>query len=156
MNTAHPDIIVVSSDGEYLILVKVQLINGDHLQDTEALEQLKSVMVAFGCSNGILVTGDYISILRDSFKKSHGESIYLVGKAKLPEFLFPSMDEQWRQERAMEFELRVQQWLEQLKQPSSLQMLPEDLRALLDGQIINRLRFGDIRAAHLREIRVAS
>ncbi|MDS3859952.1 hypothetical protein RIF25_03930 [Thermosynechococcaceae cyanobacterium BACA0444] len=156
MNTAHPDIIVVSPDGEYLIVVKVKLTNGNHLQDVDALEQLKSVMASFGCSNGLLVTGNFIFILRDSFEKSHGESIYLVGKAKLPEFLLPSVGEQWQQERAMEFELRVQQWLEHLKQPSSLQMLPKDLRTLLEGHIINRLRFGDIRAARLREVRVVS
>jgi hypothetical protein len=155
MNTAHPDIVVVSPDGEYLIIVEVKLNDsGSHRQN--AIEQLKHLMASIGCSVGLVVTSENIFLLRDSLEKSHGESIDVVGEAKLPDYLLPSADEQWRGIRGLEFESRVQQWLEELKQTSSLEALPKDLGKLLGEPIMSLLRLGEIRAAGPRWSRVAS
>ena len=113
-------------------------------------------MVSMGCSVGLAITGNHIFLLRDSLEKSHGESITVVGEAMLPEHLLPSADEQWKGERSLEFESRVQQWLEKLKQTPNLEDLPNDLGELLGESIISLIRLGDIRAAGPRWSRVAS
>ena len=155
MNTAHPDIVVVSPDGEYLIIVEVKL--NDNLSHRQgAIEQLKSLMASMSCSVGLAVTSDHILLLRDSLEKSYGESIAVVSEAMLPEHLSPSADEQWQEHYGLEFESRVQQWLETLKQATSLENLPNDLRQLFSEPTISLLRLGEIRAAGPRWSRVAS
>lgn len=158
MNTAHPDIVVVSPDGEYLIIVEVKL-NDSGSRRQDAIQQLKHLMASIDCSVGLAVTGEHIFLLRDSLEKSHGESIHVVGEAKLPDYLLPpldSTDEQWRGVRALEFEARVQRWLEKLKQTSNLEALPRDLKELLVEPIMSLLRLGEIRAAGPRWSRIAS
>jgi uncharacterized protein YoaH (UPF0181 family) len=155
MNKRHPDIVVVSPDGEYLIVVEVKL-NDSSSDRQNAVEQLKHLMVSIGCSVGLAVTGEYAFLLRDSLEKSHGESIHVVGEAKLPDYLLPPADEQWRGIRALELESRVQKWLEEVKQTSNLEALPRDLRELLGEPILSLLRLGEIRAAGPRWSRIAS
>jgi hypothetical protein len=99
-----------------------------------------------------VVSGERIVLLRDSLGKSHGESIAVVGEAKLPQSLRPPANEQW--ERA-EFELRVQQWLETLIKRTSVKTLPSGVRELLGEPIISLLRFGEVRAAVPRWSQVA-
>lgn len=155
MSTAHPDIVVVSPDGEYLVIVEVKL--NDHLPYRQyAIEQLKSLMASTGCSVGLAITGDHILLLRDSLEKSDGESISVVGEALLPEHLLPSANEQWKGHYELEFESQIQQWLETLKHTSSLENLPSDLRQLLREPTISLLRLGDIRAAGPRWSKAAS
>ena len=74
----------------------------------------------------------------------------------LPEYLLPSADEQWQGHYDLEFESRIQQWIETLKQASSLENLPSDLRQLFSEPTISLLRLGEIRAAGPRWSRVAS
>ncbi|MEO0349702.1 MAG: hypothetical protein AAF282_06595 [Cyanobacteria bacterium P01_A01_bin.15] len=155
MNTAHPDIVVVSPDGEYLVIVEVKL--NDNLPHRQgAIKQLKSLMASMGCSVGLAVTGERILLLRDSLEKSHGESIAVVGEATLPENLLPANDEQWTGHYELEFESRIQQWLETVKQASSLDNLPSDLRQVFSEPTISLLRLGEIRAAGPRWSKVAS
>lgn len=153
MNTAYPDIVVVSPDGDYLIVVEVK--TNDNLRQS-AIEQLKRLMAAMGCSVGLAVTGDHIFLLRDSLEKSHGESIAVVSEARLPDYLLPSADEQWRGKYGLEFESRVQRWLEKLKQAPSLENLPNDLAELLSEPVLSLIRLGEIRAAGPRWSKVAS
>lgn len=153
MNTAYPDIVVVSPDGDYLIVVEVK--PNDNLRQS-AIEQLKRLMAAMGCSVGLAVTGDHIFLLRDSLEKSHGESIAVVSEARLPDYLLPSADEQWRGKYGLEFESRVQRWLEKLKQAPSLENLPNDLAELLSEPVLSLIRLGEIRAAGPRWSKVAS
>ena len=155
MNTAHPDIVVVSPDGEYLIVAEVKLNDSLPLRQC-TIEQLKSQMTFMDCSVGLAVTGEHILLLRDSLEKSHGESIAVVGEATLPDHLLPSADEQWQGHQGLEFESRVQLWLETLKQAPSLENLPSDLQQLFSEPIISLLRLGEIRAAGPRWSRVAS
>jgi len=155
MNTAHPDIVVVSPEGEYLLVVEVTL-DDSFARRHEAIEQLKHRMASIGCSVGLAVTGEHVFLLRDSLEKSQGESIAVVGDARLPEPLLPSAEAQWRGNRQLEFESRVQQWLEQLKQTPNPDTLPSDLRNLLGEAVINLLRLGEIRAAGPRWSQVAS
>ncbi|MEI6368606.1 MAG: hypothetical protein WCO49_02675 [Nostocales cyanobacterium ELA608] len=148
---SHPDIIVTSPDGEYLIIVEIKLNDVNiHLNNSKnIINQLKGSMVEFGCSIGLLVAGERVIVLQDSFDDSHGSSIRVVGEAKLPSYLLPPADEQWRGNPYLdylEFESQVQRWLEKLKLQTNVDSLPDDLRNLFGGRIINLLRFGEIRA----------
>lgn len=146
MKTAQPDIVVISPDGEYLMIVEVNL-NDIVVRKPIAIEQLRQLMASRNCSIGILVSGERIILLRDSLEQSNGASIDIVGEAKLPYTLLPPADSQWEGKHGLEFESRVQRWLEELKLPSSTKKLPDDLRELLGEQIISLLRLGEVRAA---------
>ena len=106
MNTSQPDIIVSGQDGEYLMIVEVKL--KDISIGAQAIQQLKHTMASIGCSVGLVVAGERVILLRDSLEKYNGESIYVVGKEKLPDSLLPPADEQWKANPGMEFESRVQ------------------------------------------------
>jgi len=121
-----------------------------------AIEQLRHQMASTGCSVGLAVSGEHIFLLRDSLEKFHGESIAVVGEAKLPESLLPAPDKQGKGAYAFEFESRVQHWLETLKLTPNLETLPSDLRELFGEPIKSLLRFGEIRAASPRWSRVVS
>lgn len=146
MKTAQPDIVVTSPDGEYLMIVEVKL-NDRGVPRKNAVDQLKRLMASVGCSLGLLVSGEHVVLLRDSFERSNGESIDVVGEARLPEFLLPPSDEQWQGQQGLAFESRVQRWLEQLRLASSVENLPNDLKQLLSEPIISLLRLGEVRAA---------
>ncbi|MEG4987510.1 type I restriction enzyme HsdR N-terminal domain-containing protein [Microcoleus sp. BR0-C5] len=152
MKTSQPDIIVTSQDGEYLIIVEVKLKN---ISVKNAIAQLKHTMASIGCSVGLVVAGDRVILLRDSLEKYNGESIHIVGEANLPDSLLPLADEQWKGDPAIEFESRVQRWLEKLKLTASIENLPNDLRNLLGESIISLLRIGEVRAAGPRWSKVA-
>jgi hypothetical protein len=146
MKIVQADIVVISPDGEYLMVVDVKR-NGDGVRAQGAIEQLKYMMTSIGCSVGLVVFGERIILLRDSLEKSNGASIDVVGEAQLPDSLLPPADEQWKGAPALEFESRVQRWLEKLKLPSSMENLPNDLRNLLSEPIISLVRLGEVRAA---------
>ena len=152
MKTSEADIIVTSQDGEYLIIVEVKLKN---ISVKNAIAQLKHTMASIGCSVGLVVAGDRVILLRDSLEKYNGESIHIVGEANLPDSLLPPADEQWKGDPAIEFESRVQRWLEKLKLTASIENLPNDLRNLLGESIISLLRIGEVRAAGPRWSKVA-
>jgi hypothetical protein len=154
ITTSQPDIIVTSQDGEYLIIVEVKL-EDSSISNENAIKQLKNTMASMGCSIGLVVAGDRAILLRDSLEKNNGESIYVVGEAKLPDSLLPPADEQWKGKPAVEFESRVQRWLEKLKLTASLDNLPKDLRNLLGESIIILLRIGEVRAGGPRWSKVA-
>jgi Type I restriction enzyme R protein N terminus (HSDR_N) len=155
MQTLLPDIVVTSPDGEYLMIVEVKTNDTGDL-DQNAVGQLKHYMSYFGCSVGLIVSGDRVVLLRDSLEKFHGESIAVVGEAKLPTSLLPPADEQWKDIPDLEFESRVQRWLEKLKRPSNVENLPDDLRKLLGEPIMSLLQWGEVRAARPRWSRVAT
>ncbi|MEM9905794.1 MAG: hypothetical protein AAF921_12300 [Cyanobacteria bacterium P01_D01_bin.44] len=155
MKAAHPDIVVIGPDGEYLMLVEVKLSNSN-VRSKSVIDQLRHLMASIGCSVGLVVSGEHIFLLRDSLEKAYGESIDVVGEAKLPDSLLPPADEQWRGLHALEFESRVQRWLENLKLASNLENLPSDLRELFGEPIMGLLRLGEVRAAGPRWSRVAS
>lgn len=144
MNTSQPDIIVSGQDGEYLMIVEVKL--KDISISAQAIQQLKHTMASIGCSVGLVVAGERVILLRDSLEKYNGESIYVVGEAQLPDSLLPPADEQWKANPGMEFESRVQRWLEKLKLTASMENLPNDLRNLLGEPIMSLLRIGEVRA----------
>ncbi len=145
IKTSQPDIVVTSQDGEYLMIVEVKL--KDISINAQLIAQLKNNMASIGCSVGLVVTGERVILLRDSLEKYNGESIDVVGEAKLPDYLLPPADEQWKGNPAIEFESRVQRWLEKLKLTASMEKLPNDLRNLLGEPIISLLRIGEVRAA---------
>jgi hypothetical protein len=149
MKITRPDIIVMSPEDEYLMIVEVKLQNIS-TGSQYAIEQLKQTMASMGCSVGLLVAGDRVILLRDSLEESNGKSIYIVGEAMLPTSLLPPADSQGEIESEFRFESQVQQWLEKLKLASSRENLPNDLKKLLSEPIINLLRLGEVRAAHPR------
>lgn len=152
---SHPDIIVTSPDGEYLMIVEVKL-NDINIHRQSAMDRLKRSMIDFGCSVGLLVAGERVTVLRDSFDDSHGSSIYVVGEATLPHSFLPPADEQWRGNPHLEFESQVQRWLEKLKLQTNVNSLPDDLKNLFGGRIINLLRIGEVRAAGPRWSKVTT
>ena len=154
---SHPDIIVTSPDGEYLIIVEVKS-NDVSKQRQYGMNQLERLMIEFGCSIGLLVAGERVIVLQDSFDDSRGSSIRVVGEAKLPSYLLPPADEQWRGNPYLdylEFESQVQRWLEKLKLQTNIDSLPDDLKNLFSGRIINILRLGEVRAGGPRWSKVA-
>jgi hypothetical protein len=116
---------------------------------------LERSMMEFGCSIGLLVAGERVIVLQDSFDDSHGSSIRVVGEAILPHSLLPPPDEQWKGNRYLEFESQVQRWLEKLKLQTNVDSLPDDLKNLFGGRIINLLRIGEVRAGGPRWSKVA-
>lgn len=151
MKAAQPDIVVTSPDGEYLMIVEVKLND----RNQSAVNQLRHLMASIGCSVGLAVSGERLVLLRDSLEKSNGGSIDVVGEARLPNSFLPPADEQWKGEPDLEFESRVQRWLEKLKLTSSVENLPNDLRELLSEPVISLLRLGEVRAARPRWSKVA-
>jgi bifunctional pyridoxal-dependent enzyme with beta-cystathionase and maltose regulon repressor activities len=65
MQTTQPDIVVISPDGEYLMLVEVKL-NDISDRDQKVIAQLKQLMVSIGCSVGLVVAGEHLILLRAS------------------------------------------------------------------------------------------
>ncbi|MBC5794138.1 MAG: hypothetical protein ACKO9I_12430 [Sphaerospermopsis kisseleviana] len=154
MEISHPDIIVTSPDGEYLMIVEVKP-NDVRKQRQFGIIYLERSMIEFGCSIGLLVAGERVIVLQDSFDDSHGSSIRVVGEAILPHSLLPPPDEQWKGNRYLEFESQVQRWLEKLKLQTNVDSLPDDLKNLFGGRIINLLRIGEVRAGGPRWSKVA-
>ncbi|MEG4969443.1 type I restriction enzyme HsdR N-terminal domain-containing protein [Microcoleus sp. B6-A1] len=145
IKTSQPDIVVTSQEGEYLMIVEVKL--KDISINDQLIAQLKNNMASIGCSVGLVVTGERVILLRDSLEKYNGESIDVVGEANLPDSLLPQADEQWKGQPGVEFESRVQRWLEKLKLTGSMDNIPNDLRNLLGEPIMSLLRIGEVRAA---------
>jgi Type I restriction enzyme R protein N terminus (HSDR_N) len=57
MNTSQPDIVVISPDGEYLMIVEVKLTDS---RIQEAIAQLKRLMTSMACSLGLVVAQERI------------------------------------------------------------------------------------------------
>ncbi|MFO5439523.1 MAG: hypothetical protein ACLBM4_12885, partial [Dolichospermum sp.] len=77
---SHPDIIVTSPDGEYLMIVEIKP-NDVSKQRQYGMNQLQRSMIDFGCSVGLLVAGERGTGLLDSFVVSHGSYSSVVGDA---------------------------------------------------------------------------
>ena len=140
----QPDIIVASPDGEYLMIVEVKL---NYTGAQNVIEQIKDLMVSIDCSVGLIICGESVVLLRDSLETSNGESINIVGEARLPSSLLPPADGRWPGEPYFEFESRVQQWLEKLKVNPNAENLPNDLKQIFGESIMSLLKLGEIRAA---------
>lgn len=142
----QPDIIVVSPDGEYLMLVEIKFTSRGVDQASQAIAQLKQYMVGLGCPNALLIWGETIMLLRDSFEQSDGSSIRVIGAAKLPDTLLPPTQNQSPVQAEWEFATRVQQWMEELALTTNVRQMPEDLQRLFSNPILNLLRIGEIRS----------
>jgi hypothetical protein len=140
----HPDIVVVSPDGEYLVIVLIKLTSRSF--DSVLIDCLKHFMLSLGCANGLLICGVTVTLLRDSLEQSDGSSIQVIGEAQLPETLLPSTQNQSPTQAGWEFATKVQQWMEGLTLTTNVQKLPEDLQHLFSEPILNLLRIGEIRS----------
>ncbi len=149
MISSQPDIVLVSPDGEYLMLVEIKL-NDSKSQVRTGIAQLTHAMVAMGCSTGLLITGARIILLRDSLESVNGASIQKMGEARLPHELLTALERPNRQESYAEFEVRVQQWLESLKLFTDPESLPDAWGELLGGTVLGLLRLGEILVTHPR------
>ena len=136
----QPDILITTPEGIALVVeTKVTL------TDLERTEQdLKEYMVRMSCPIGLLITPDRMWLYRDFYTTRSPESVQRIGEynAKLL----------WKHtlpQAGTEFELFVQQWLEDLaKQPTT--ELPKELREALREYILPAVTSGDVRSAHPR------
>jgi hypothetical protein len=134
----QPDIIVTTPNGIALVVeVKVTVLN---LQRTE--EDLKQYMVGMQCPIGLLVTPERMWLYRDFYTTRSPQSVQRVGEFDLKAL--------WRQappSNPADFELFVQQWLEDL-QPTK--EVPTELREALREYVLPAVTSGEMRAAHPR------
>jgi len=134
------DILITTPDDiELVVEAKVTLPN---LKLTE--EGLKQYMVGMQCPLGLLITRERMWLYRDFYTSRTPESVQLVG-----EFNIKSMWAQPPPTQEMQFEIFVQQWLENLAYQSTKE-LPSDLRDAFRDYLLPAVRSGEVRAAHPR------
>jgi hypothetical protein len=112
-----------------------------------ATAQLASYMAHSGAPFGLVVTGDELLILRDTYRKPAPQSVEGVGPFATDgiDGLRPPEGEGTRS--AIEFVGRVQDWLESLADPDVVARLPEPLRKPVDEYLVPIVEDGEVWAA---------
>ena len=154
MKISQPDIVLVSPDGEYLMVVEVTL-SDNEANAQNAINQVRSIMASVGCSMGLVILGRRLILLRDSFESSGGDSIRIVGEAKLPDFLHVPTESSRQARNEQNFAIQIQKWLETLKTPFGANSLPKDVRELLGEPILSLFQLGELRATKPRWSQIA-
>lgn len=131
------DIVVTSPTGHRTLLVQAKLYG----RIDDATSQLRDYMGAVGAEVGLVVVRDRIRILREMYR---GEpSIQVVG-----EFPIQQADHLGDARDPVDFEDRIQQWLESLRDHDQISAPP--LRAALTEHVLPALVEGTVRAARPR------
>jgi len=148
------DIIVTPPEGGRPELVVEVKARGDI---EAAMGQLKRYMQWVGAPFGLLVVGSTIRLLRETYRESGLESIKTLGDYRTDaiDALRPP-DPTAMPHADLEFEARVQDWLESLGDPSYAESLPEDLRAAVREHLAPIIQSGIVRAAGPRARRMIS
>ena len=140
------DIVVTSPAGHRTLLVQVKRYGGGIAEGTS---QLRDYMQAVGADVGLVVVPDRIRILRETYR---GEpSIQVVGE--FPIQLADDLAASGEQIDFVDFEDRVQRWLESLRDHE--QTAAEPLRTALIEHVLPSLVEGTVRAARPRIRRAA-
>jgi Uma2 family endonuclease len=148
--TFHPDIIVTDRDGPDVVLVVETAI-----RDVRSAEgQLKEYMTAMKCPVGILVSPDRLWLYEDRYLDSSAESIRPVANFDVSNVLGFKPSESTHNSE-LEFEAKVQSWLEGLRTEAGLRELPPDLRRAVREYVDPAISNGPIRAGHPRSFQNA-
>jgi hypothetical protein len=131
------DIVVTSPTGHRALVVEAKL-NG-RIED--ATSQLREYMGAVGAEVGLVVVRDRIRILRETYQDE--PSIQVVG-----EFPIQQADHLADARDPVDFEDRIQQWLEALRDHEQIAAPP--LLAALTEHVLPALVEGTVRAARPR------
>lgn len=145
-SASNVDIIVTTPDNELLMVVEVKSYSLTDSQMDQAIAQLKQYMLSTACMMGLLVAAERLILLKDSFEQFDGSSITILGEARLPASLLPASEKLWGHP-SLDFEARVQAWLESLQNPLATEALPDDLQDVFNPFVLNILQSGDVRSA---------
>jgi hypothetical protein len=108
----RPDILVVSPD-ELTTHLLVEV--GSSVADPNRETSLKHQMIRMGAPTGLLVTPDWVTVFRDSFKSYAEDSIARVDQVSTGEIEDLQRFVGRQSTSEAEFEDAVQNWLDQLK-----------------------------------------
>lgn len=112
-----------------------------------ASNQLSSYMQRTGTPLGLVFVGNTLRILRDTFEEAGPGAVQVVGdfQIKNVEGLDPPSER--GQDAGLEFESRVQQWIESLRDRGAVARLSDPLRAAVKEYLIPILDNGFVTAA---------
>jgi len=152
----EPDIIVHGPEGTTLV---VEVKATEHAA-SGAAEQLKHYMADMSIPLGLLVTPRKLVLYRDRYTSTADGSIEEVWEYPLAAVLSPPrvVGEELAdpRNRAIEFEVAVQHWLERLSTGSDATAIPAEVRDALETHVLPVLRTGEVRAAGPRLRNTAS
>lgn len=112
-----------------------------------ATEHLKGYMARAGVPLGLVVAGDRLRLLQDTYRAQGAQSIAILVDFETGsiEALRPPLER--GMDAALEFEARVQSWLESLPEGSGLRGVPEPLQSLLQDYLVPLVETGAVSAA---------
>jgi len=136
----NPDIVVTESGSSHVLLIVEAKTNAPSSQSES---ELKRYMWEMSCPTGLFVSPRHIVLYRNVFTGYSDDSV-----KKLGEFVSP---QSWRaferRKSGIEFETRVQSWLETLKRDGKEPDLPQETREALSEYVVPSLMNGEIHAA---------
>jgi hypothetical protein len=154
MKSINPDIIITNAEGEYLVILQIKITQGlinSPTNQPHIFDALKATMVALNCPIGVLIINQDITILRDSFEQSNGDSISIANQATIKSLNIPEKDSYTTNySLGAEFEDQVQKWFVQLQSESCPYEQQEEASKIFDPLTLSLIRGGEIRAGHPR------
>jgi hypothetical protein len=145
----EPDILVMSPDGDEIILVAQVKVHENWLNQEE--QQLKRYMFGMRCPLGMLVTPESLRLFRDTYTSYGQESIERIGEYSTRGLFDDALARYPRDDnaaiRGFLLEDAVQAWLERLAAGADLSELPPDLKNAMEDHVLPALVYGDVRAA---------
>jgi hypothetical protein len=148
-----PDILVKSPDESTALLIVEVKLGGTRARDL--LTPLKRLMLRMRSPVGLLVTGDAVTVLCDTFESDTEASINAV--AEIPTLGIPELYRfaaGWATD-PIAFEDAVQDWLVQLRN-RLVHGYPSGADPILAEHVMPALAMGEIRAAGPRSVRSAA
>jgi hypothetical protein len=140
-----PDIVVTESGSSHVLLIVEAKIRESA---SKSEPQLRHYMWEMSCPVGLLVSPRTIVLYRNLFTGYSDDSIEKVGAFRAPS----SWTVYEGRNAGIEFERRVQSWLESLKDERNAELAPEALEAFAEF-VTPYLLHGEVRAAGPRMTR---
>lgn len=148
-----PDILVVSPDEQTTHL----LVEVGASSDGAREKALKHQMIRMRAPTGLVVTPQWITVYRDTFKSYSEDSIAQVGLVSTSEVEPLQAFSSGARAAGPAFEDAVQEWLVQLKYRLREGYLRgSDLKPVFREHVLPALRSGQVRAAGPRVLRTAA
>jgi len=144
---AEVDIIVRSKrTGRTVLAVEVKL--GGQLQ--LACEQLRNYMKLVGCTTGFVIVGHKLALFAERYGQAPSGSIELIGEYDTSSVLSLNVPNGSGKDVGFQFERQVQGWLESLTDSTSVEQLPDDIKAAFREHVLPWVEVGEIHATGLR------